>query len=87
MAEVTYYSVLILLTLLLFSQVPEDRKDYVCSEPCDIKNILSVTEVYSKMKEDFEALDILFFRLPVNDERVPNLEDFDRWVLNYKKTV
>ncbi|XP_063723580.1 paladin-like [Symsagittifera roscoffensis] len=67
-----------------YAEVPEDRKDYVCSEPCDIKNILSVTEVYSKMKEDFEALDILFFRLPVNDERVPNLEDFDRLV-NYLK--
>ncbi|XP_075239929.1 paladin-like isoform X2 [Convolutriloba macropyga] len=63
-----------------YALVPEDREDYVCSEPCDSKNILSVNEAYDKVKSEFSTLEVKFFRLPVNDERVPNLEDFDRLV-------
>merc|ERR550532_3978102 len=70
-----------------YALVPEDREDYVCSEPCDSKDILSVNEAYEKIKAEFPSVEVKFLRLPVNDERVPNLEDFDRLVSYLRQEV
>ena len=69
-----------------YALVPEDRKDYRVEEDCEPSAVVSLNEAYKRTKSE-TSLQIIFLRLPVNDERVPNLDDFDRYVNNTNKTA